>query len=268
MDVTTSDTKATQESEVEGHPECSFERESGVPKRMILSGIKLQLFNLVYVFHRPKASQIQNRSLCISLFLSTLDSSVNDGGKAYSTVLLLSLGGVLEGLGAGLLVLLSSDAEGFPAKDYGFEANIEFRPGMCTGVIVLSVMLVFGVGALVCRQSNPLLKNTIRSLYSAAGMGAVGQFRSLGGCTGVTVCVNLLGGYIAEDLSSELSPAQMGVIKLSVKAIDGLSEALQTAIWTSYSQDFKREAVVMTLFGAAGIVVAFLMVEKKLRRQM
>jgi hypothetical protein len=98
-------------------------------------------------------------------------------------------------------------------------------------------------------------------------MGGLGQFRSLGGCIGVAVVINLMNKYFTDQMKSTLSPQQLASIKLSADAIDHFPEQAQLDVREAYARGYTRQAIAMTAFGACAVVCTFLMTERNLRRQ-
>jgi hypothetical protein len=94
-------------------------------------------------------------------------------------------------------------------------------------------------------------------------MGGIAQFRSLGGCMGISVCINVM-----NRPSVNVSQEQLMAIRVSAKAIELLPAEVQRAIRASYAEGFQRQAIAMTAFGGVAILMTLLMVERRLRRQM
>ncbi|ORY17978.1 hypothetical protein BCR34DRAFT_377844 [Clohesyomyces aquaticus] len=163
---------------------------------------------------------------------------------------LLVLEAVLQILGMRLMMQLQTVASGFQVKGYGFEAILGLELGTSSATTVMSAVLVF------------------RPEYLAVGMGGIAQFRTLGGCTGISICINIINKYTAADLALSqlpLSAAQIKIIQVSASIIDGFTELVKTTV-KSFARSFLRQAGAMTAFSGMEFLVSFVLLEKLLRR--
>lgn len=95
-------------------------------------------------------------------------------------------------------------------------------------------------------------------------MGALAQFRILGGSVGLAVCTNVLNTKIKS--ASFLSPQQLNGILESAQAIKTLPPSSQEALRSIYAAGFNEEMQLLTGFSGAAVVATLLMWERKPRR--
>ncbi|KAL5430210.1 hypothetical protein PMIN06_012584, partial [Paraphaeosphaeria minitans] len=213
------------------------------------------------VFTLPQMFQIVHKtsSITTGYWLLPLTLSVPVGSAVSATLMaknhvppfyLILIGSILQALGIGLMTWLPIGSEKFLDSGYGFEAICGFGIGVSTAVSILTAMLVF--------EKEDL----------SVGMGWFGQFRSLGGCVGVSVCINIMNKYITSQLASELSLEQMAAVKLSASAVNSFPKAIQIMVRGAYAGGFLWQSYAMMAFGSVAILTVLLMVEKNLRKQM
>lgn len=95
-------------------------------------------------------------------------------------------------------------------------------------------------------------------------MGALAQFRILGGSIGLAVCINVLNNKI--KTASFLSPDQLNGILESAQVIETLPPSFQEALRRIYAAGYNEEMQVLTAFSGAAVVTTLLMWESKPRR--
>ena len=98
-------------------------------------------------------------------------------------------------------------------------------------------------------------------------MGAVGQFRALGGSVGLAICAVALNNHFMHELSTEVTPKQLAALARSVDTAMLFPPSLQDPIRHAYSGGFRKQMQAMTAFSGAAVLVSFLAVERKPRRQ-
>ena len=100
--------------------------------------------------------------------------------------------------------------------------------------------------------------------FPAVFMGALAQFRVLGGSVGLAVCTNVLNNKI--KTASFLTPDQLDSVLESAQAIKTLPPNVQEPLRRLYAVGYNEEMQVLTSFGGAAILATLLMWEWKPRR--
>ena len=95
-------------------------------------------------------------------------------------------------------------------------------------------------------------------------MGALAQFRILGGSIGLAVCTNVLNTKIKS--APFLSPQQLNSILESAQAVGKLPPSIQDTLRDTYAAGSNEEMQVLTAFSGATVLATLLMWEGKLRR--
>lgn len=97
-------------------------------------------------------------------------------------------------------------------------------------------------------------------------MGAIAQFRTLGGSVGVSICTNVLNNRIKSQLTTVLSSTQISGLLHSSESLKKIPQSLQWIVQSVYAGGFNEQMKALTAFGAAAMLTAILMWEKKPRR--
>lgn len=162
---------------------------------------------------------------------------------------LFLIGDCIQALGVGLLLLPSRhEIFAWEPQNYFFEGLTGFGLGWTSALTISGVVLYF-------KPSDV-----------SVGMGGAAQFRSLGGAIGIAITTNTLSGYITNEFKEELSSTMMEHFKTSVEGVDGYDENTQKIVRGAYAKGFGRQAVAMTTFGGAAIVMLLLLLEKQFRK--
>ena len=96
-------------------------------------------------------------------------------------------------------------------------------------------------------------------------MGAITQFRALGGVVGLAIATNVLNNHVRSGLSAILSQQQLDALLQTSAAIEMLPDALRAAVRSVYAEGYNLQMKVMAGFGAAQIVAVVTMYEKETR---
>lgn len=96
-------------------------------------------------------------------------------------------------------------------------------------------------------------------------MGAITQFRALGGVVGLAIATNVLNNHIRSGLSAILSQQQLDALLQTSAVIEMLPDALQIAVRSVYAEGYNLQMKVMVGFSVAQIVGVVTMYEKKTR---
>ena len=99
-------------------------------------------------------------------------------------------------------------------------------------------------------------------------MGAVAQFRMLGGSIGLAACTNIVNNHLASATSGVLSSAQLASLHETASVIATLDPSAQQLVKQAYAVGFNQQMQTMVAFSAAAVLAALLLVEKQPRRQL
>ena len=94
---------------------------------------------------------------------------------------------------------------------------------------------------------------------SAIGMGAVPQFRWLGGSIGVSICATIINKQLTSRLQSILPPEQLSGLSRSALVVNKFPPAAVDLIRQAYAIGFQRSILVLNSFAGAAILVTFLL---------
>lgn len=98
-------------------------------------------------------------------------------------------------------------------------------------------------------------------------MGAITQFRALGGVLGLAIAANVLNNYFRTNLSAVISPEQFeDLLQTPEKIINALPDSVKLDVRTIFAEGYNLQMKIMIAFGAAQVIGLGLMWEKKLRR--
>lgn len=159
---------------------------------------------------------------------------------------LLLFGTCMQILGVGLASSVTPDR----LRDLlGIEAIMGFGFGMTLVTVLIYV---------------PFLVDRRRGL--AVSMGAVTQFRTLGGTIGLAVGATILNNHLASSLPNHLTPSEMQSISDSVQFMDSLPAPTRTAVRSVFSEGYNKQLRTMLYFSVAVLVSLTLMWDRNLKR--
>ncbi|PQE25650.1 efflux pump antibiotic resistance protein [Rutstroemia sp. NJR-2017a BBW] len=144
------------------------------------------------------------------------------------------------------------------------QSLVPFNTG--AGKYGFEILLSIGLGASMgmCVQLTPQL---IRGKDQANAMGAITQFRALGGVVGLSIATNVFNDYVRSKLSMFLTPAQLSTLLQSVTSgIDELPSTLQPTVRSTFGAAYDLQTKVMIGFAVAQALAVSIMWEKRLRR--
>lgn len=94
---------------------------------------------------------------------------------------------------------------------------------------------------------------------SAVAMGAVTQFRIMGGALGLAIATNVLNTYVKSHLSASIAPQQVSTILSSAEEINVLDPAVRSTVRAIFGHGYNLQMEVLIGFGAAQIPASLLM---------
>ncbi|KAI4213593.1 MAG: hypothetical protein LQ351_003817 [Letrouitia transgressa] len=180
--------------------------------------------------------------------LAGLLSGVLTEKKKVPPMYTLLVASLLQILGLALMTTISVTERGFPTAHYGYEVLMGLGFGLSLSTLIMSVPLV-------SEQRD-----------RAITMGAIAQFRTLGGSVGVSICTNVLNNRIKSQLTTVLSSTQISGLLHSSESLKKIPQSLQWIVQSVYAGGFNEQMKALTAFGAAAMLTAILMWEKKPRR--
>ena len=90
-------------------------------------------------------------------------------------------------------------------------------------------------------------------------MGAVVQFRIMGGAIGLAIATSVLNSYVKSHLSAEISSQQLSSVLQSANAIGILNSTIQPTVRAAFGAGYNLQMKLMIGFAAAQIPVSLLM---------
>ena len=98
-------------------------------------------------------------------------------------------------------------------------------------------------------------------------MGAVGQFRMLGGSIAVAICTNVLNNLVNSNLQAVLSSDQLARLLDSAQTLGTLTPSLQDTVRDVYTEGYSKQLKILTAFSGGAILATLMMWERPLRKQ-
>ncbi|KAL9133605.1 MAG: hypothetical protein Q9175_005217 [Cornicularia normoerica] len=108
-------------------------------------------------------------------------------------------------------------------------------------------------------SSLPLSQEIVAAVYGAIGMGAVNQFRMMGGAIGLAIATSVFNGYLRSHLSATVSPQQMANTLPLAAEISKLDQDVQLTAREIFGQGYDLHMKILSGFGAAQIPASLLM---------
>lgn len=96
-------------------------------------------------------------------------------------------------------------------------------------------------------------------IITAVGMGALPQFRWLGGSIGVTICANIINHQLTSRLQSILPREQLSELSRSTQVLKNLPPVAVELVRQAYAIGFQRSILVLNSFAGAAMLATFLL---------
>lgn len=101
----------------------------------------------------------------------------------------------------------------------------------------------------------------------AAAMGAITQFRALGGVVGFAITSNVFNAYVKANLQQTVSPGEVsGVLDSFSKTLASLSPEAQGTVRDTFAKAYDIEISILIGFAAAQVLAVGLLWERQLRK--
>ncbi|KAI9842654.1 MAG: hypothetical protein M1837_007021 [Sclerophora amabilis] len=171
-------------------------------------------------------------------------SSIIAGKAKVPPIYLILVGAVLQVVGYALLSTISTGSEIQPAQ-YGYEVIT----GLGVGVNISTLILM-----------TPF---TIEKRDQSVAMGAVVQFRVMGGAIGLAIVTSVMNSFVKSRLAEILSADQIEAFLQSISMIGTLPPALAEMVRSVLGEGYNLQMKVLIGFAAAQIPAILLMWQKK-----
>ncbi|MCJ1356673.1 MAG: hypothetical protein MMC33_006668 [Icmadophila ericetorum] len=172
-------------------------------------------------------------------------SSVFSSRFKIPPIFVVLLGAVMQTAGTALMSTLPLE---IGSNNYGYQVLTGIGIGLNLTVLIL------------------LTPNLIRGKDQSVALGALTQFRALGGVIGLAIATNVLNNHLTSHLERVLSPEQLANLLQSAATIAELPPALEGVVRETFREGFNLQMRIMIGFGAAQILAMAVMWEKKPRR--
>ncbi|KAL3458394.1 MFS general substrate transporter [Aspergillus heterothallicus] len=225
---------------------------------MLLNSIFLGMNWFAAIFIIPQRFEIVNslssfnaavRFIPFSL-LSPIGSLVSPGlakGAKVPMMYFLVAGAAVQIIGYGLLGTLPTDG-GVRAREYGYLVLAGFGCGLCTPILTL--MTPFATE----KQDH------------AVAMGAIAQFRILGGSIGLAIVTAIQHSYLRTHLSNFLTGSVVEAVLDSTAVIATLPSDTQAHVRETYGDSYNLQMNVLAGMAGVQLLTSFLMWQKNLIR--
>ncbi|KAL5041369.1 hypothetical protein BDW71DRAFT_217899 [Aspergillus fruticulosus] len=138
-----------------------------------------------------------------------------------------------------------SESLSISASQYGYQIIAGFGCGI--NITLLVVM-------------TPL---TVEERDNAVAMGAVAQFRVMGGCIGIAIVTAVANGYLQSHLQQVLGPDELRAVLQSAADLSTLSPADQGTVRGAFSASYNLQMKILTGFAGGQVFASLLMWQEK-----
>lgn len=226
---------------------------------MVLHAFFTGIAYLTMVIDLPQKFQVVNGdsafkagyrllALMMSFSLAAIVSSILTEKKRVPPMYTLFAAASLQILGLALMTTLSTTSHAFPPAQYGYEILMGFGFGLSISTLIMSIHLV-------ATQHD-----------GAVTMGAIAQARTMGGSIGISICTNLLNDHVKTGLKGHLAKQYIDALLASASTIQRILPEQLPLVRRVYSEGYRQQAVALTAFSGAALLVVVLMWERRPRR--
>ena len=187
-------------------------------------------------------------------------SSVFSSRLKIPPVFVVLLGAIMQTVGTALMSTLPA---AIGSRNYGYQILTSIGIGLnLTVLILLTPNLIRGKDQ--CKPPPMSFESSLTD--PAVALGALTQFRALGGVIGLAIATNVLNNHLTSRLQGALSPEELANLLQSAATIAQLPPVLETLVRETFREGFNLQMRIMTGFGAAQILAMAVMWEKKPRK--
>ncbi|OJJ67087.1 hypothetical protein ASPBRDRAFT_661755 [Aspergillus brasiliensis CBS 101740] len=104
---------------------------------------------------------------------------------------------------------------------------------------------------------------TIEKRDNAVAMGAIAQFRVMGGCIGISILTAVANGFIQSHLRQSLSPEQMQSVLHSTEALSSLPASVQSLVRGTFSASYNLQMKILAGLAGGQVLASLLMWQKE-----
>ncbi|KAL6717427.1 hypothetical protein ACLMJK_005342 [Lecanora helva] len=170
---------------------------------------------------------------------------------------------VLQTVGLALMGSLSDTEVAVPSAQYGYQVILGLGIGLSLSSVIIAAPTV-----IEDKDTGMLVQTTVvmrKLTHLAVFMGALAQFRILGGSLGLAVCTNVLNNKI-KSISSSLTARQLNDLLRAAQSIKTLPPNIRETVRQTYARGYNEEMQALIAFAGAAILSTFLMSERKPRK--
>ncbi|RAH48304.1 MFS general substrate transporter [Aspergillus brunneoviolaceus CBS 621.78] len=210
---------------------------------MLLNSICLDTVWFSTMFQLPQRFQIVNQLTPLQAAVRFIPFTVAAPVASVPLIYLVLSASLLQVVSYVLLGAMPESLS-IPAAQYGYQILAGFGCGVNLTLLILMTPFI------------------IEKRDSAVAMGAIAQFRVMGGCIGISILTAVANGYLQSHLKHSLEAAQMQSILNSAEVLSALPQAEQSLVRGTFSASYNLQ--MKTLAGLAGgqALASLLMLQK------
>ncbi|ORX95042.1 major facilitator superfamily domain-containing protein [Clohesyomyces aquaticus] len=208
------------------------------------------------VFQLPQRFQVINEASSIGAGIRLLPFTASApvgsvvtaalAKKGVSPIYLVMFASILQVIGFALLgTLRVQDGFAISSAQYGYQAMAGFGSG--TNISLLTLMTPFSV----------------EEKDKAVAIGAITQFRVMGGAIGLSILNTAMHGYLKSKLAGTLPKTELGALLNSAQALVGLSPSHQVAARTALVHGYNLQMQILAGLAGIQLLGSVLMWQKK-----
>ncbi|GKZ24445.1 hypothetical protein AbraIFM66951_010463 [Aspergillus brasiliensis] len=137
------------------------------------------------------------------------------------------------------------DSLSITAAQYGYQVLAGFGCGI--NITLLILMTPF----------------TIERRDNAVAMGAITQFRVMGGCIGISVLTAVANGYLQSHLQRWLTPTEMQLVLHSAQSLSHLPASAQSLVRGTFSASYNLQMKILAGFAGGQVLASVLMWQRE-----
>ncbi|GKZ61899.1 hypothetical protein AnigIFM49718_008966 [Aspergillus niger] len=104
---------------------------------------------------------------------------------------------------------------------------------------------------------------TIEKRDNAVAMGAITQFRVMGGCIGISVLTAVANGYLQSHLQQWLTPTEMQLVLHSAESLSTLPASAQSLVRGTFSASYNLQMKILAGFAGGQVLASVLMWQRE-----
>ncbi|RDH15403.1 MFS general substrate transporter [Aspergillus niger ATCC 13496] len=223
--------------------------------RMLLNSVCLGAVWFSTMFQLPQRFQIVNQLTAFQAAVRFIPFTVASPvasvlapaiGKVFKIPLLyLVIFASLLQVVAYVLLCTLPDSLSITSAQYGYQVLAGFGCGI--NITLLILMTPF----------------TIEKRDNAVAMGAITQFRVMGGCIGISVLTAVANGYLQSHLQQWLTPTEMQLVLHSAESLSTLPASAQSLVRGTFSASYNLQMKILAGFAGGQVLASVLMWQRE-----